>query len=501
MSAITGISRRRALKAGLVGTFGVVGVAAIAGCGETVTIEKIVEVPVEVIKEVEVAGETVVKEVRVEVAGETVIKEVEVIKEVVVERAAAEAPAEKMAVEIEVLHSYWHPDQPAILEEIKDVVESNNPGLTIKFAYTPYSDLKPIILARLAGGKAPDVMGTGSTDLGAEFWALDPFIDLRPYLGDRIDEFVENSFDEIRKEDGKIIGVPMSSRIEFSMFLDIGLWEKAGVELPPDPTEGTWTWDQAIESAKKITNLDDNVWGWVEFADPPFFVKAFIYYFYNNETDVFRLTEDGTWRSSFDLDSTKESYHMYVGRVTDFKVAPESVYYFPEIQSGFGNHNVGMMSMGNWFPGAMSDYPDMKYKETFEINLPPVAREGVSPTGVASSGYQHITKPSQHPDEAWEYLNVLSSAEFMRKMADPFNTMPALKVWYEHEDFAGSPWHQRWNSWFPFARYYPLHPNFLGIMQTIVAPLTHEVLLGIKSETDAIKEMDTAINRELGFQG
>ena len=426
--------------------------------------------------------------------------------EATVEAAATAAvPAAPAAVEIDVLHSYWHPDQPGILEEIKAKVEGEHPNISIKFGYTPYSDLKTVVLARLAAGNAPDVMATSSTDLGAEFWALEPFIDLTPYLVNRIDEFVDNSFDEIRKEDGTVIGVPMSSRIEFSMFLDVGLFEKAGVQLPPDATEGTWTWDQALEAAKQITNPDEDTWGWVEFADPPFFVKAFIYYFYNNETDVMRKVgeQDGkeSWRSSFDLDSTKESYHMYVGRATEHKVAPEFVYYFPEIQSGFGNHKVGMLGMGNWFPGAMSDYQDMKYKETFEINLPPVAREGIAPTGVASSGYQHITKPSQHPDEAWEYVNVLSSAEFMKKMADPFNTMPALKVWYEDPQYADDPWHQRWNSWFPFARYYPPQPQFLALVRTIVAPITHEVLLGTKTEADAIKEMDKAINRELGFSG
>ena len=69
-------NRRRLIKGGLVGT---VGALAVAACGETVTVEKTVvkevpverivtvekEVPVEVIKEVQVAGETVVKEVEV----------------------------------------------------------------------------------------------------------------------------------------------------------------------------------------------------------------------------------------------------------------------------------------------------------------------------------------------------------------------------------------------------------------------------------------------------
>ena len=67
----------------LVVTLGSTAIPLLAACGETV-VER-VEVPVEVIKEVQVAGKTVVKEVvkEVQVAGETI--EVEVIKEVPIE--------------------------------------------------------------------------------------------------------------------------------------------------------------------------------------------------------------------------------------------------------------------------------------------------------------------------------------------------------------------------------------------------------------------------------
>ena len=72
------LNRRRLLQSV---SLGGLGAAVLAACGETITITK--EVPVEVIKEVQVAGATVVKEVKVEVAGKTVIKEVEVPVEVV----------------------------------------------------------------------------------------------------------------------------------------------------------------------------------------------------------------------------------------------------------------------------------------------------------------------------------------------------------------------------------------------------------------------------------
>ena len=60
MEVSKSFSRRRLIKTGLVGGAGAI---ALAACGETI-IQR-VEVPVEVIKEVEVAGETIIKEVEV----------------------------------------------------------------------------------------------------------------------------------------------------------------------------------------------------------------------------------------------------------------------------------------------------------------------------------------------------------------------------------------------------------------------------------------------------
>lgn len=77
------LTRRRLLRGIGLGAAGSAGIAALAGCGDAEIREVIKEVPVEVIKEVEVQGET--KVVEVEVAGETKVVEVEVEKIVEVE--------------------------------------------------------------------------------------------------------------------------------------------------------------------------------------------------------------------------------------------------------------------------------------------------------------------------------------------------------------------------------------------------------------------------------
>ncbi len=106
MGPLGRITRRKVLGTGLLGGASTL---ALAACGETV-VER-VEVPVEVIKEVQVAGETVVQEVEVvkevEVPGETVVKEVEVVKEVpveVVKEVEVFVPAEAEKVTISTSH-------------------------------------------------------------------------------------------------------------------------------------------------------------------------------------------------------------------------------------------------------------------------------------------------------------------------------------------------------------------------------------------------------------
>ena len=115
--------------------------------GETVVVEK------EVVKTVEVPGETVVKEVvkTVQVPGETVVVEKEVVKTV-------EVPGETVIVEKEVIKTVEVPGQTVVLEKevVKEVVVTPE-----RYASNVWGELveKP-----QHGGSIPMALGINLTD-------------------------------------------------------------------------------------------------------------------------------------------------------------------------------------------------------------------------------------------------------------------------------------------------------------------------------------------------
>lgn len=86
-------------------------------------------------------------------------------------------------------------------------------------------------------------------------------IDLRPYL-----KTFKYSLDdvyyvpEIIRYEQKLIGVPFQLNL-FDWVYNKTLFQRAGVRPPPD----NWTWDQFIDTAKRLTSPDQNMWGmeWV----------------------------------------------------------------------------------------------------------------------------------------------------------------------------------------------------------------------------------------------
>ena len=159
MSSSKHLGRRRFIQ---IGVLGGASAAVISACGETITVTK--EVPVEVIKEVQVAGATVVKEVKVEVAGETVIKEVEVevvrveevIKEVPVEiiKEVEVAAAQPVFVELSVIGG---PEAGHLQFEVDAFMEAN-PNVVFKVNVTADSIAYKVAAPQLfASGDRPDV--------------------------------------------------------------------------------------------------------------------------------------------------------------------------------------------------------------------------------------------------------------------------------------------------------------------------------------------------------
>ena len=243
---ITGrdVSRRRLLG---MGALGGVGVAVLAACGET--IEVIKEVPVEVIKEVEVPGATVVKEVEVPVE---VVKEVEKIVEVAGETTVVEKIVEVEAEVVTTTVNAWF-NQASQMANFEDKVVGHyhrqQDAFRLESILVPNNELTTKMTAAIAGGAPPDVVRVGGGTLANAFF--------RQGVMHSIDEFDPTVRDNedivwaIRVTltwNDQIWAMPVNSGTN-ALYYNRNLYDAAGIGDPPDTFEGM------VENAAKIQSL------------------------------------------------------------------------------------------------------------------------------------------------------------------------------------------------------------------------------------------------------
>lgn len=168
--------------------------------------------------------------------------------------STAEAPQEEVPQEevdpadfegksLNYLYFTDGPDEQATRDNIAAFEEEY--GVTVELEILPYSDLVSQLNARLSGGNAPDVVRL--TGLG-EF--RNDLLPLDQYLGaDFADEFLEGPIAATKNDDGQVIAVPSDLTLN-GMFINVDMFEEAGVDLPD--SSDPWTWDEMIDAGRQV---------------------------------------------------------------------------------------------------------------------------------------------------------------------------------------------------------------------------------------------------------
>jgi multiple sugar transport system substrate-binding protein len=155
--------------------------------------------------------------------------------------------------EIEFIQ-WWEPEMPAgALRGIMDDFEAANPDIKVTLVSGPYSATHDQIVVGAASGTLSDVVGldgawvNGLAKQGA-IASMDPLMDAASYDRSQIADIVQ--------VDGQSMMFPLASFV-YPVFVNLDLAEAAGVEsMPTSRTE-------FAEAAAKMTNADENVFGWV----------------------------------------------------------------------------------------------------------------------------------------------------------------------------------------------------------------------------------------------
>ena len=459
ISVVNSISRRKALKAGLVGTFGAVGVAAVAGCGETVTIEKIVEVPVDRIVTVE-------KEVPVEV-----------IKEVVVEPAA---PARPSTVTLE----FWASHGLEAFEEVQQAFERKQSRIKVDLVHTPRMGsavgTDPKFLAAVLGGIAPSmILHDGSAY--ATSAALNAFETIDEYVkASNID--MDDYFPFAREKvtwNGRLHGLPLNTDARM-MYFNVESLDAAGVEVPT-------TIPELDEATEKLTSrgADGTIehmgffpwdgnwfllgWGW-----------AWGGKFWDGDTDKISINDQGMvsaleWEVGY-----AEKYG--IENISNFRAG---------FQSGANNpffiNQIDLWINGDWNIGDLHRFaPDLAWD-----TAPAPAPDGMDPVTWAGGFALGIPKGTKSPDESFEMLAFYAGPEGQAIFSELTTVLPTLAETAEVIG-GGSPEHKKFLDMLPGAFSEPVIPEW-ALAWDVHLVAEEEALFGQRSAQQALDEANAVV--------
>ena len=285
-------------------------------------------------------------------------------------------------------------DNEQFLKKMIENYEKDNPNVKIKMQSYGYNDYFTQLTTKVAGGKAADVFELNYENFVsyAKKGALMPIDDI--IKSNNIDTSIYNQPAlKAFNADGKQYGVPNS----FSTVLLIynkDLFDKAKVDYPTDD----WTWNDAMNAAKKIRALDKNTYGYYQ----PLSYNEFDKVAQQNGGNL--ISEDG---KSFTMDTPENvealKYMVDMQNKINVMPTPTQLERVPNADWDlFKSGRLGMIVTGCW------SFPD--FTRDCDFNWDAVVEPGnkQKATHFFSNGYV-INKNSKVANEAAKFITYISS--------------------------------------------------------------------------------------------
>lgn len=277
---------------------------------------------------------------------------------------------------------------------------TENPTVDLQIVQIPYANIEQKTLVEIAANSLQDIIFTQCKSLpklasAGAYLALDSFV--QKAGGQGVTDFFPAAIANATV-DGKLWGIPFeinTGNTDIIMY-NVDLLTKAGATTPTD----TWTFDDFISTAKKLTDAKNRVWGTDLF---PGTYYDFDCYVRSNGGEL--LSADGKkFQLTDNKASTDAAQWLYNLRTTD-QVAPNRAdsqgLAFPAGQIAL--HSDGIQSIIG-----LKQSIGSKFK--WDVVLAPVSSTGLRGYEIFSSMWALYAKTKQ-ADLAYQLLTYLNSPE------------------------------------------------------------------------------------------
>ncbi|RRD96431.1 sugar ABC transporter substrate-binding protein [Clostridiales bacterium COT073_COT-073] len=332
------------------------------------------------------------------------------------EKTEKDEPKESMTMDsVKLTVSIWDNNQKPGLEQILADFTAQT-GIETEISVISWDEYWTLLASGAQGGKLPDVFWMHSNE-SQRYMENNMLLDLT----DRIKN--SQSIDmskypadiaELYALDGKTFGIPKDIDT-IALWYNKTMFDEAGVKYPDD----SWTWDDFVEAAKKLTKEDGSQYGCVIAVD-------------NNQAGYYNMIYDyGGYvispdkkKSGYDDPNTLKGMSV-ISRLLEAKAMPDLQTVSENktdvlMQSG----KVAMATQGSWMIAAFKDNEYMV--NNFDVAVLPKSEDGKRISIYNGLGWVAAAN-TEHPEQAWRLLEYLGSKEAQIKQADLGVTMSAYE--------------------------------------------------------------------------
>lgn len=309
------------------------------------------------------------------------------------------------------------PDNQAeidVYQAANDSIDGDWDGVALEYqpGGSETASYQDVLITELTAGNAPDVFWIPGTDV-ARFAELGVILNLNDLAAADADYnegdfyagpmgFLTTSLDG---ETPTLWGLPRDVSA-FGIYYNQDLFDEAGLDYPTDLD--SWDWDAFTEAVEAISDLDDEILGFgmnAWWANWGYFVNAAGSSFFNEDYTACGLDNDAT----------------VVGLETAASLYDNgwAVPWGQDAEPAFLAGNVGMFMNGRWAtPGTVAN-------AEFNWNVAPLPEGPGGPTNWLFWGAYVVNAETEHPEEAWDLVTRLTSAEIQGQIASLGANIPS----------------------------------------------------------------------------
>ncbi len=305
--------------------------------------------------------------------------------------------------DVHITYALWDSNQAKGIRTMADEFQAKNPGIKIDLQVVGWDNYWTMLEAAATGGSLPDTFWMHSNEI-YRYESNGMLMDLTDRINKSSEVKLSNypeGLDKIYNLNNKQYAIPKD-------YDTIGLWynktmfDKAGISYPDE----TWNWDKLYEAAKKLTTGDGKQYG---FLAPLHNQEGYYNFVYQNGGTI--ITDDKV--SGYDNPKTIEAMKFYVKFVQD-GLSPKI---FGDAERAEAMQN-GLCAMGLFGSWNLSGFTSNDYmSKNFNVAVLPSANDGKRASIFNGLG-NAISATTKHPEEAWKWIEYLSSKEGQIRQAE-----------------------------------------------------------------------------------